>query len=332
MQLKASYHDVFPTLNNDISRVEGALKVDVEGHAEASLIVNHLFGKIPKLVRPTLTLMSAYTWGTVGTSVSQRVIDAAAALELAHVGTMCHDDVIDEAETRRARTSVNTRWGNTVAILAGDFLLASASELAASLGAREASIIAQTFRNLCTGQMLEILDLYKPDRTESSYFAAIAGKTATLLSSACQMGALESGASESSVEQAALFGKHFGIAFQINDDILDLTAPSEALGKASGKDALEGVYTLPVLYAIKACPELRTLLERRISPEDIPRLHEVVHTCGAIRQAATVAEEHMQTAEDLLYNGAVSAEQSQALVGFARSMLGAVEAQLYLTN
>jgi geranylgeranyl pyrophosphate synthase len=280
---------------------------------------------VPKLVRPSLTLMSAYTWADPSRPVCERVIEAAAMLELVHVGTMCHDDVMDEAEARRARPSVNARWGNVTAILSGDFLLASAVEIAARLGAPEAAIIAATFRRLCTGQMMETRDLFQPSRTRESYFAAVTGKTATLLSSACRMGALEAGADAASVDRAGRFGLHFGIAFQINDDILDWTASAEILGKPAVKDAAEGVYTLPLLCAMDRSAELRAIIESGRIVERLPRIRDLVLESGGLGESARIAEEHVRTAEQALADGPTAVEAVHGLLDFAYGMLGAMD-------
>jgi heptaprenyl diphosphate synthase len=318
---EALQYGVFPNLGADLSRVERALLLEVEDRPDLTEIVQHLFDGIPKLVRPTLALMAAYACSDPICPVSKRVIDAATAIELTHVGTMCHDDVMDEADTRRGRASVRARWGNVMAILNGDFLLASASEIAAELGAKEARILGTTFRRLCTGQMIETRDLYNPSRTVESYFAAIAGKTATLLGSACRIGVLEAGGDEEAAERAASFGEHFGIAFQINDDLLDLTASSETLGKAAGKDVLEGVYTLPVLLAREECPELRTLLDPPMASERIPLIRELVCNSGALMRSAGIAEGHMREAEATLDDHTIPADSAEALLDFARGIV-----------
>jgi len=324
-------HNVFPHLKGDLARVEKLFMLQPDGHSEISTVVQHLFGDVPKLVRPTLALMSAYTWGTDCAPANDRVIEAAALIEFTHVGTMCHDDVIDEAPTRRRRPSVNARWGNAIAILAGDFLLSTASEFASRLGLKECEITANTYRSLCTGQMTEILDLYSLKRTEEAYLRAIVGKTAMLLSSACRLGALETKACDAAIENAAQFGLYFGIAFQINDDLLDLTESSEALGKESGKDVLEGVYTLPTIYALRQSAELREMLSSPLKREDVATMSDIVAKTGALTYAAQVAERHMRTAERLLFDGLASVDGTQVMIDFARGMLGAV-ARFYDAN
>ena len=174
------------------------------------------------------------------------------SVELVHLGSLYHDDVMDEADTRRSVESVNARWGNLQAILAGDFLLARASEIAASLGTEVAGLLAATIGRLCEGQIGELRRTYNAARTEAEYLESIDGKTASLFSTAARIGALVGGLDRPDVEALTSFGHAFGMAFQIVDDVLDLTATEAQLGKPAGHDLVEGVYTLPVIRTLAA--------------------------------------------------------------------------------
>jgi heptaprenyl diphosphate synthase len=196
-------------------------------------------------------------------AVSDAAVTGGVAVELAHVGSLHHDDVIDESTTRHNVDSVNMRWGNLRAILSGDFLLARASELAASLGTEIASILARTIGRLCAGEVRELHTAYAVDRSDDDYFTAIAGKTAALYSSGCRIGGLAGGAVHvGQLDALTDFGMGFGMAFQVVDDVLDVVATDHELGKPAGHDMAEGVYNLPVLRALTGPegPELRTLL------------------------------------------------------------------------
>ena len=160
--------------------------------------------------------------------------------------------MIDEAETRRGVPSVNARWSNIVAILAGDYLLAQASALAASLGADVAALLAATIGELCRGQVLELQYLFDTDRTEDSYLSAIEGKTASLMATACRVGGMVSNVSADTLDALTQFGHHLGMCFQVVDDVLDVTRTEAELGKPVGNDVHEGVYTLPVIYALQS--------------------------------------------------------------------------------
>ena len=162
------------------------------------------------------------------------------ACELVHLGSLYHDDVIDEAETRRGVPSVNARWSNIVAILAGDYLLARASSLAASLGADVAALLAATIGELCRGQVLELQHLFDVGRTEESYSSAIEGKTAALFATSCRVGGMVSDVDEPTLDALTRFGHHLGMCFQVVDDVLDLTSTDEALGKHAGQDLARG--------------------------------------------------------------------------------------------
>ena len=189
------------------------------------------------------------------------------------------------------RVSVNARWGNLRAILAGDFLLARASEIAASLGTEVAGLLAATIAALCEGQVRELTTAFDVGRTEEQYLAAIDGKTASLFASACRIGAIVAGLDRPGVEALTRYGRHYGVAFQIVDDVLDVVATDEQLGKPAGNDLVEGVYTLPVIRALAAPegPELAQLLGGPVERPDVDRARKLVRESGAVEAALVVA-------------------------------------------
>jgi len=252
-------------------------------------VATHLVAAGGKRLRPTLTLASAATGGA---SAEQDVLDGGVAVELVHLGSLYHDDVIDQADTRRSVESVNARWGNLVAIVAGDFLLARASEIAARLGSEVAALLAATIGRLCEGQVLELKAAFDTTRAEDAYFASIAGKTAALMAACCRIGALVARLPPQQVEALTAFGQAFGMVFQIRDDVLDVVAEEEELGKPAGQDLVEGVYTLPVIRALAdptAGPGLRDLLGRPLTPEERDRARELVRETGAAEAAIAEA-------------------------------------------
>jgi heptaprenyl diphosphate synthase len=223
-----------------------------------------------------------------------------------HLGSLYHDDVIDEAETRRGVPSVNARWSNIVAILAGDFLLARASSLAASLGSEVAAVLASTLGELCRGQVLELQHLFDVDRTEEAYTSAIEGKTAALFSAACRIGGMVTGIAEPGLDALGSYGHHAGMCFQIVDDCLDLTSTDDALGKHAGQDLVAGVYTLPVIYALARTAGLRDMLGHPLEPERVADARQLAASNGAVTAALGVARDHaaragaaLDTATDL---------------------------------
>jgi heptaprenyl diphosphate synthase len=227
-------------------------------------------------------------------AVADDAVTGGVAIELAHVGSLHHDDVIDEATTRHNVDSVNARWGNLRAILSGDFLLARASELAASLGTEIASLLAVTIGRLCAGEVRELHDAYQVDRAEDDYYAAIDGKTAALYAASCRIGGLAGGATApAQIEALTRFGRGYGMAFQIVDDVLDVVATDHELGKPAGHDMAEGVYNLPVLRAL-AGPEgaeLRTLLGGPLDEVSRERALRLVRSGQGVPAALGVARD-----------------------------------------
>src|SRR3954452_22571991 len=250
-----------PDLDADLQRVDDALHSAVQSEDPfLSEVASHLITAGGKRLRPALAVAAAAVGGV---TVSDDVIQGGVAVELVHLGSLYHDEVMDNDDPRHGVPSVNARWGNLVAIVAGDFLLARASEIAAGLGTEVAALLAATIGRLCEGQVSEVRSTFDPNRSEESYFAAIGGKTAALTASACRIGALTAGLERDAVDRLTRFGQAFGMAFQIRDDLLDLVGTEEALGKPAGHDLEEGVYTLPVIRTLadpQAGPELQGLI------------------------------------------------------------------------
>ena len=221
------------------------------------------------------------------------------AVELVHQGSLYHDDVMDDAETRRTVQSVNARWGNLEAILAGDYLLARASEIAADLGTEVAGLLAATIAALCEGQIREVRYAFDVDRSEEAYLASISGKTASLLATAARIGAIVADHSRDVVDAVTDFGHNYGMAFQVVDDLLDVTATDEELGKPSGNDLVEGTYTLPVIRALAgpAGDDLRSLLGGPIDSTDRDRARELVRADGAISSTRETAVGYLADAQ-----------------------------------
>src|SRR5215207_10646546 len=205
-------------------RVEKRLLGAVEtGDVAMTEMASHLIRAGGKRQRPLFAVVAAATRTGVegGADGEVAVLDDAVtggvSVELVHIGSLYHDDVIDESPTRRTVESVNARWGNLRAILAGDFLLARASEIAASLGTEVAGLLAATIAAMCEGEVRELTTAFSPDRTEASYLAAIAGKTATLFAAACRIGAIVTGQPEAAIEALTEYGHRYGMAFQVVD-------------------------------------------------------------------------------------------------------------------
>src|SRR3954471_19210318 len=245
--LRIADEQLLRTLAAGLADVESLLRETARSEVKAVHdAASHLFEAGGKRFRPLFTLLAAQ----FGNGNHQGVVTAAAAVELVHLATLYHDDVMDEATMRRGAQSVNARWDNTIAILTGDFLFAHASRLVADLGTDAARIIAETFGELVTGQMRETVGPGEGDDAVAHYLTVIAQKTGSLIATSGRFGGMMSGAAEEHIQALRRFGDIIGTAFQISDDIIDIASPSDELGKAQGTDLREGVRTLPMLYAL----------------------------------------------------------------------------------
>jgi len=234
---------------DDLAQVEDALAVTA--HPDDELLTEasrHLIAAGGKRFRAMLVLLAA----RFGDPKDPRVIQAATAIELTHLATLFHDDVMDEALVRRGSPSVNSRWGNSVAILAGDFLFAQASQILADLGPQAVRIQAQTFSRLVTGQMAETVGPRPGQDPLDFYMYVITEKTGSLIATSGQFGALFSGAPDQIADRIADACEQLGVAWQLSDDVIDVASDSAQSGKTPGTDLRQGVRTLPVLYALRS--------------------------------------------------------------------------------
>jgi heptaprenyl diphosphate synthase len=234
---------------DDLAQVEEALAVTA--HPDDELLTEasrHLIAAGGKRFRAMLVLLAA----RFGDPKDPRVISAATAIELTHLATLFHDDVMDEALVRRGSPSVNSRWGNSVAILTGDFLFAQASQILADLGPQAVRIQAQTFSRLVTGQMAETVGPRPGQDPLDFYMYVITEKTGSLIATAGQFGALFSGAPDQIADRIAVACEQLGVAWQLSDDVIDVASDSAQSGKTPGTDLRQGVRTLPVLYALRS--------------------------------------------------------------------------------
>lgn len=283
---------MLPSIEGDLARVEAELRSSVSStDSFLTQIASHLMRAGGKRVRPGFAIVCASSLDPEATSVPLDVIRGATAVELVHIGSLYHDDVMDEATTRRTVRSVNSEFGNLRAILAGDFLLARASEIAASLGVEVAGLLASTIAKLCEGQIGELEDAYSLTRTETSYLSSIEGKTASLVATACRVGGLVAELPRDIIDTLTTFGHSYGMAFQVIDDILDLVASDEQLGKPAGNDLVEGTYTLPVIHTLRteAGADLHHILGGPIDSTERDKARDIVRINGGIEYALDVA-------------------------------------------
>lgn len=288
-----------PVEEADLSRLEVCLRESVRGDDPfLNEVASHLIQAGGKRIRPALALTAA---SLSGEDVSRETLLGGVSVELVHLASLYHDDVMDEATRRRSVESVNARWGNLVAIVAGDFLLARSAEIAASLGQEVAGLLAATLARLCQGQVAEVRAAYQIDRDEKDYLGAIANKTAALMSTACRVGALTAGLDRAIVDELTAFGESFGMVFQIRDDVLDVIATEEELGKTPGQDLAEGIYTLPVQRALQDRlhgPRLRDLLGKPLSDHERETARALVAAAPGIAAASELAREYAANAAE----------------------------------
>ena len=321
-----------------LGRVEAELRASVTTNDPLlTEMASHLITAGGKRQRPFVGLAAAACAASYeGGDLAPEVFQGGVSVELVHLGSLYHDDVIDEAEIRRQADSVNARWGNLRAILAGDFLLARASEIAASLSTEIAGLLAATIAELCEGEVSELRTAYNVARTEDEYFSSIGGKTASLFKAAARIGALTSGQPRKAVDALGQFGWCYGIAFQIVDDILDLTASEAQMGKPVGHDMAEGVYTLPVLRVLadnsgepadragNGASELASLLGREVTEAEVSQARQLVLAGGGITSATATAIEWLDRADSELANlpGAAGINALAGLTARLRASLG----------
>jgi heptaprenyl diphosphate synthase len=234
-------------LSDGLARVEAALAAAVASeHAFVRETAGHLMAAGGKRFRPMLALLAAQ----LGDATAPEVVDAAVVCELTHLATLYHDDVMDEASVRRGAPSANSRWGNSVAILTGDFLFARASDLLADLGPDAVRVQAQTFERLVTGQLRETVGAQPGEDPVDHYLGVLADKTGSLVATSARFGASFAGVDPELVAALTAFGEEVGVAFQLSDDLLDIVSEDGASGKSPGTDLREGIATLPVLFAL----------------------------------------------------------------------------------
>ena len=300
-------------MTGDRQRIEDALLASVQTKdAYLNELARHLIVAGGKRIRPVLTVVACQVAG--GPALDDAV-HGGIACELVQTGSLYHDDVIDESSTRRGVETVNAKWGNLQAILAGDFLLARASEIAASLGSEVAGLLGNTIARLCEGEIEQLRHTYDVNRPESSYFSSIEGKSASLFSTATRIGGIVAGLDRSHIDALTRFGVAYGMVFQIVDDVLDIVATDEQLGKPAGHDMVEGVYTLPVLRTLAqsgvASDELRDLLGRPIDAVVCDKALSIVRSgpgiAEAIDAAATYVAEAVAACSSLPASAATSA-------------------------
>ncbi len=301
----------------DLQRLESLLAESViYGDDYLDSVTTHLIYAGGKRLRPMLAIASA-TGGA--REASREDLLGGVALELLHLASLYHDDVMDEAEVRRNVDSVNARYGNLIAIVAGDYLMARSASIAADLGVEMAGLMARTLAWLTRGQVSEVRTAFSVERTEADYYEAIEGKTASLLASSCRVGAITAQHGPAETEALSEFGRCFGMIYQLRDDILDVTATDNQLGKPAGQDLAEGIYNLPTLFALRdpvIGDELRAILGEALNDADRERARKLVVATDGIAQTILAAQSFLEKAQIALaqVNGAELRRGFSALI------------------
>jgi heptaprenyl diphosphate synthase len=288
-------------LSQGLDEVESLLSSHIEG--DYPLVVEtsrHLVEAGGKRFRPLITLISSH----FGNGQSRQVIEAAVVCELTHVATLYHDDVMDEAPLRRGVESANNRWGNTVAILTGDYLFSKASDLLADLGPEAVRLQAKTFERLVIGQIQETQGPKNGADPLAHYLQVVADKTGSLIATSARFGAMLSGADQAHIETLTAFGEKIGIAFQLADDVIDIASDSSQSGKTPGTDLKEGVPTLVTLQIMRSNraedAELKALLSAPMDDATVARVIPQLREHRALSDAKTQLHQLADEAKSLL--------------------------------
>jgi heptaprenyl diphosphate synthase len=287
--------DFAQRVRDGVARVEECISAELRGADDLMTeAVLHLFEAGGKRFRPLFTVLSAH----VGPDPDNwEVTVAGAVIELVHLATLYHDDVMDEAQMRRGAPSANARWGNNIAILAGDYLFATASRLVSRLGPDAVRIVAETFAQLVTGQMRETKGTPDDHDAVSHYLKVVSEKTACLIAAAGRFGGTYSGATADQTERLGRIGGIVGTVFQISDDIIDIESDPDESGKLPGTDLREGVHTLPVLYALREtgpdADRLRELLKGPVTDDaDVAEALALLRASGGIAAAKQTVQQY----------------------------------------
>jgi heptaprenyl diphosphate synthase len=309
--------DLDPALEADLATgmqgVEHLLREHIKGdYPLVEETSRHLVAAGGKRLRPLLTLISSH----YGDPTRKEVIPAAVVCELTHLATLYHDDVMDEAPLRRGVESANNRWGNTIAILTGDYLFSKASDLLADLGPEAVRLQARTFERLVIGQIMETQGPQNGEDPLAHYLRVVGDKTGSLIATSARFGALLSGAPRETVETLTKFGEQIGIAFQLADDVIDIASESSQSGKTPGTDLREGVPTLVTLNVMASNKpedaELKRLLSAPIHDEvEVQQVLRALRTHDGLQQArqqlGNIAKDARTALGPLPLNSATSA-------------------------
>ncbi|WP_059170959.1 heptaprenyl diphosphate synthase component II [Bacillus sp. FJAT-27445] len=287
-------------LNSDLSLIENTLEETIQAESlllrQASL---HTLQAGGKRIRPVFVLLAA----KFGNYDIHTIKNVAVSLELIHMASLVHDDVIDDAELRRGKPTIKSKWDNRIAMYTGDYIFALSLELMTTIEKPKAhKILAHTIVEVCVGEIQQISDKYQFDQTMRDYFRRIKRKTALLIAVSCQLGAIAADASEEISRKLYWFGYYVGMSYQIIDDILDFTSTEKELGKPAGSDLIQGNITAPVLYAM-ADPAIKAKVSKigeHTTQVELAEVIEVIKNSGAIGKSYELSNRYLKKAMDIL--------------------------------
>ena len=307
MQIMGTFQeakDIFRWIAPELEQLEKTLCEALASPAPLiSEVGTHLVRSGGKRLRPALYLLAAKSCEGFD---EKKAMPLAAAVELIHMASLVHDDVIDRAQTRRGAATANAKWGNQVAVLTGDYIFAQAFSMVSRKGYTEevGERLAALVQGLCAGEILQDSALYTAAHDLKEYEQRIAMKTADFLSVCCELGGMVGGASPETCAGLKAYGKAIGMAFQITDDLLDVTGDEGRIGKPAGNDIRQGVVTLPVIRALETSPdrdELRGIVtNREMTDEMVARAIEIVRASDGVAAARVRADEYLEEARRVL--------------------------------
>lgn len=306
--------DIYKPIKEDLDRVEDVLRACLATEGKLIYQVSrYVLSASGKRLRPALVVLSS----KIGDNGEQNVVYLAAAVELIHTASLIHDDVIDRADLRREKATVNSKWGNELSVLFGDYIYSKAFSLLARIeGSEILSSLSRSTSIMCEGEMIQIAQRYNLDLSEEEYLSIIRKKTAALFSASCELGAVLGGADSEKVNALSRYGSNFGIAFQIVDDCLDITGEEKDLGKSLGSDLKGGKMTLPLIFLLNLVPErekkeAKSLLQLKGRSASQTQIREMTQEYGAIDHSLNRAREYIDRAKgDLQILGASVLKES----------------------
>jgi geranylgeranyl pyrophosphate synthase len=297
--------DVFGTMRTDLERVNARVAQAAEvSYPVVADLLSDIVQAGGKRLRPLLLLLAGRAYDYAQNL--DRLVTAAAGIELLHTASLIHDDTVDRAALRRGKPTLNSVLSSGAVILIGDYLFAQSAMLAAATNnTRVVSVFASTLGDICDGQLMEIFDAQRLDQTREEYERRIYGKTASLFAGSAEMGAIIGGAPESDIDAIRQYGSDLGTAFQIVDDILDLTAGTQDLGKPAGNDLRQGTVTLPTIFYLSMLSttspewiEIESIVQgTAVDNRTVDHAIDAIRSSGAIDNAIAVAEEHVARAK-----------------------------------